>query len=109
MSDPNLKSHPGKITVTVDADLEDIVPNFLQNRHKDIEKIGEALTGNDFETIRVLGHSMKGAGGGYGFDRITDIGRAIEDAAKAQNPDAVRHEISHLADYLKRVEVVFEA
>ena len=66
----------------------------------------EALEQGDFETVRLLGHSMKGAGGGYGFDAITDIGAALEEAAKDSNPGAVLRGLSDLAAYLDRVEVV---
>ena len=96
----------GKILVKVDPDLEDLIPGFLDNRRKDIAAIQEAVGRGDFETVRVLGHSMKGAGGGYGFDAITDLGAALEQAAKSKNTDAIRLSVGDLADYLGRVEVV---
>jgi len=94
-----------KIRVRVDPDLADLIPGFLDNRRKDLATIQEALDRNDFETVRVLGHSMKGAGGGYGFDAITDIGAALEEAAKDRQPDGIRRGLRDLADYLDRVEV----
>ena len=98
----------GKILVKVDPDLADLIPGFLENRRKDITAMQEALTRDDFETVRVLGHSMKGAGGGYGFDAITDIGAALEEAAKDNNPGTVLRGLNDLAAYLDRVEVVHE-
>jgi HPt (histidine-containing phosphotransfer) domain-containing protein len=97
-----------KIVVQVDADLEDLIPGYLQNRHKDADAILQALEQQDFESIRVLGHTMKGTGGGYGFDAITDIGRALEEAAKSQNPQAIQQGLADLRDYLQAVEVVFK-
>ena len=94
--------------VQVDADLEDLIPGYLQNRRKDADAIGEALEKQDFEAIRVLGHTMKGTGGGYGFDAITDIGRALEEAAKSRNVQAIRQEVAALLDYLRAVEVVYQ-
>ena len=64
----------GKIIIHADIDLEDLIPGFLENRRKDIVEIGSLLASDDYETIQRLGHSMKGAGGGYGFDEITYIG-----------------------------------
>ena len=49
-----------------DNDLADLIPGFLENRHKDVA-IQEAIEQGNYETIRVLGHTMKGAGGGYGL------------------------------------------
>ena len=98
----------GKIIVSVDPDLADIVPHFLENRHKDIVTIREALEEDDFETIRIIGHSMKGAGGGYGFDVITDLGRDIEQAAQDKNTVEIKRLAQELSIYLARVEVVSE-
>jgi len=98
----------GKIIIQGDPDLEDLIPGFLQNRRKDVEKLHECLQMQDFESIRVLGHSMKGAGGGYGFDDITGYGARIEEAAKAQDAAVISAAATALASYLERVEVVYD-
>jgi len=97
-----------KIIVHVDPDIADLIPGFLENRHKDIKTMGEAVTQGDFEAIRVLGHSMKGAGGSYGFDAITDIGKSLEQAAIAKDSGVIKKSVQELAAYLNRVEVVYE-
>lgn len=98
----------GPIIVKVDSDLEDIIPGFLQNRQSDIEAILDALDKGDYETIRILGHNMKGAGGGYGFEVITDIGSAIEQAAKMNDAAEIKRALHELSMYLKQIEIVFE-
>ena len=103
-----MQNNNEKIIVHVDADLEELIPGFLQNRHEDIKTILNALEKGDYETVRILGHSMKGSGGGYGFDAITDIGHSIEDAAKEKNPEEIKKQVNALSGYLDRVEVVFE-
>jgi HPt (histidine-containing phosphotransfer) domain-containing protein len=97
-----------KMAVTIDKDLEDLIPGYIENRYGDIKSIRAALVTRDFDAIRVLGHSMKGSGGGYGFDAITDIGKTIEDAAKAGNSAAVSDAVERLLHYLGQVEVVYE-
>ena len=97
-----------KIIVRVDAEIKDLIPGFLENRQKDIKTILEALDQGDYETIRLLGHRMKGAGGGYGFDAITDIGRSIEQGVKEKNPEGVRRWVKELSKYLDRLEIVYE-
>ena len=77
----------GKIIVYVDADIEDLVPGFLERRHLDIGLMLDALAIEDYETVRDLGHSIKGVGGFYGFDRITEIGQALEEAAISRDSD----------------------
>lgn len=96
-----------KIVVNVDSDIEDLIPGFLENRQKDVKSIYDALEKEDYETIRILGHSMKGAGGGYGFDEITDIGRSIEESAEGKNQEEVKKWVINLSNYLDRVEIVY--
>ena len=97
-----------KIVVQVDADLEDLIPGYLQNRRQDVDSILQAVEKQDFEAIRVLGHTMKGTGGGYGFDAITEMGRALEEAARDRNIPAIRQGAAALLAYLQTVEAVFQ-
>ncbi len=73
-----MEQNRDRIVVQVNPDIEELIPEFLQRRHTDIAAISDALKKGDYETIRILGHSMKGSGGGYGFDAISDIGRRLE-------------------------------
>jgi len=97
-----------KIIVRVDPDLEDLIPGFLENRHKEIQSVFEALARDDYAAIATIGHTMKGVGGGYGFDAITDIGRSVEQAAKDKNRAKIKASLNKLSDYLGRIEIVFE-
>ena len=104
------RSQPGaieRITVHIDRDFEDIVPRFLANRRKDLATLRHALADEDFSTIRMLGHRMKGDGGGYGFDRITEIGGALELAAVQKNHAAAEQHITQLDDFLARLLVKY--
>jgi HPt (histidine-containing phosphotransfer) domain-containing protein len=96
-----------RITVMVESDLEDLVPGFLENRRKDVTRIEALLVGRDFDALRKIGHSLKGVGGGYGFDPITDLGATIEKAALQGDDATIRDACRRLADYLDRVDVVF--
>lgn len=96
-----------QIVVRVDRDLEDMIPDFLDNRRNDVVAIRDAAGKEDYETVRVLGHSMKGTGGGYGFDGITEIGAGLEQAAKRKDNAAIAHGLDQLANYLARVEVIY--
>ncbi|MCP4352459.1 MAG: response regulator [Desulfobacterales bacterium] len=97
-----------KIIVHVYSMLKNILPRFIENRQKDIRAIGEALEKDDYEAIRVMGHSMKGAGGGYGLDPVTDMGLSIEQAAKNRNPEEIQTCTRELANYLGRLEIVYD-
>ena len=95
-----------KIIIKIDPDLEDLIPGFLANRARDVTTIRALLASGDFDGIRILGHSMKGAGGGYGFDRITELGGTMETAAAAGDAATIAQANDALDDYLSRVEPV---
>jgi hypothetical protein len=96
-----------KIVVEIDPDLKEIVPGFLNNRQRDLITIESCLKQGDLNTIRMLGHRMKGDGGGYGFDKISTIGQGLEEAALARDFATIKEECAHLNDFLARVEVVY--
>jgi HPt (histidine-containing phosphotransfer) domain-containing protein len=95
-----------KIIVAIDADLEDLIPDYLENRRQDCQAVLQALERGDYETIRILGHTMKGTGGGYGFAAITEMGKTLEEAAKRHDQAAIRQTAADLAQYLQVVETV---
>ncbi|MCH9646934.1 MAG: Hpt domain-containing protein [Deltaproteobacteria bacterium] len=89
--------------VRVDDEIADLIPGYLQRRRKDCETFHQLLKEGDFSAIRALGHNLKGSGSGYGFQPISIIGRAIEEAALSQNSSSLRVEIAALEDYLDQV------
>lgn len=96
------------IRVKANPKIADLIPEFLHHRRQDVSAILEALDQGDFDTIEGLGHGMKGAGGSWGFQGITDIGAALEQAAAAADIDLSRKWVSELSSYLERVEIVDE-
>jgi hypothetical protein len=103
----NAQGNSGTIKVRLDPEIQDLIPGFLENRRKDVSAIRAAVAKNDFATITVLGHTMKGDGGGYGFDVISEIGGVIETAGKQKNASRIMQEVDRLAEFLERVEVVY--
>jgi HPt (histidine-containing phosphotransfer) domain-containing protein len=96
-----------KIIVHIDdEDVLELIPDYLEGRHNELGVLRDAVAQKDFETLRGLGHKMKGSGGSFGFDRITEIGGNLESSAKEQDMPAIEQGIADLQDYLNRVEVV---
>ena len=92
--------------VSVDPDYADLVPGFLENRRSEIDIIRNSVGRGDFAEVRRLGHGMKGAGAGYGFQVITDIGNNLEVAAINEDVPAIEAELKRLESYLSEVRVV---
>jgi HPt (histidine-containing phosphotransfer) domain-containing protein len=81
----------------VPADLRHLVPGFLDRREKEIGELRDLLSRGDFLGIREIGHRLKGTGGGYGFQRMSDLGFEIETAAKQQDFNRIKGSIDELA------------
>jgi HPt (histidine-containing phosphotransfer) domain-containing protein len=94
--------------VHIDASFEPLVPKFLTNRKKEVVTMQEALAAQDFETVRTVAHGMKGAGGSYGFDRITEIAAVVEQAAKTCDSSTIECHLPVLVSYLDRVKMVYD-
>ncbi|MBI5633647.1 MAG: response regulator [Nitrospirae bacterium] len=91
--------------VEIDPDVAELVPGFLNNRKKDAEEIGRLLAEGNFEAIRIIGHSMAGSAGGYGFPEIGKLGKAIEAAALTVKSEEIRAISCKLSEYLSAVIV----
>ncbi len=92
--------------VSVDPDLADLIPGFMENRQKDVEKIKKLLIDGNFKEIQRIAHSLKGSGGGYGFNEISRLGKEIEEVAKRSDKKEIERLNNKLAHYLSSVEVV---
>jgi HPt (histidine-containing phosphotransfer) domain-containing protein len=95
-------------TARVEGWLAEYIPRFLSNRRNDVEEIHRALGRGDFETVKRLGHNLKGVGGGYGFGPISVMGGELESAARQRNTLAAQAICDGLAEYLDRVRVITE-
>ena len=91
---------------SVNPKFADRIPAYLQNCRKNGVAMLDALDRVDFETVKYLGHQMRGSGGAFGFQGITDIGAAIQQAAESADTDASRKWVGELSSYLDRVEII---
>ncbi len=97
-----------KIVVRIDAELQDIVPLFLENRRTDVVKLTSALSAGALNEVHSIAHNLAGTGAGYGFDEISQIGYAMCHAIRIGQLENLPSLISRLADYLDAVEVIYE-
>ena len=88
------------ILLRVNRKLADRIPAYLQNCRQNVIVMLDALDRVDFETVTILGHHMRGSGGAYGFQVITDIGAALEQAAVSADNDVSRKWVGELSNYL---------
>jgi HPt (histidine-containing phosphotransfer) domain-containing protein len=95
------------ILIEIDQELISVVPDYLENRSLDCLLIERLLAEGGLDEIRSLAHKMKGSGGSYGFDEISEIGEALECAALQQDDAGIRSAVKQLRNYLTRIAVVY--
>jgi CheY-like chemotaxis protein len=96
------------ILVSPKPELADLIPEYLQNCRQNVIAVLDALDRADFETVKFLGHNMRGSGSNYGFRAITDIGAALQQAAESADTHASRKWVGELSSYLARGETIVD-
>ena len=68
-----------------DDEWAEMQTKYIAHIITEIPKIKAALNSKDYQALMIFGHNIKGSGGMYGFDDITDIGFKMETLAKAED------------------------
>jgi signal transduction histidine kinase/CheY-like chemotaxis protein len=94
----------------IDARIADLVPRFVEVCRQECAALRRASAEGSWVAAASIGHTLHGAGGGYGFDEVTRIGEAIEAAARARDAAGVSALAARLEDFLARAaQAVAEA
>ena len=96
-----------KYVVKVNPLMKDHADQFIKNRRQNIADIRKFLINNDFLEIGKIGHRLKGVGGSYGFDMVSEIGALIEEAVENRKDRAgIEGLCNKMIEYLDNVELV---
>jgi hypothetical protein len=87
----------------IDPAIQELVPNFLANRKRDVGLSRTALASANFNELRRIGHNLKGTGPTYGFPTLGALGARIESAAKAGNAELLEQSINELERLLSEL------
>ena len=82
-----------------DFDVEEwaeMQTKYVTHIISEIPKIKVALNSKDYEGLRIFGHNIKGSGGMYGFDDVTDVGFKMESLAKAEDFNSLEAVVGEL-------------
>jgi len=69
-------------TLADDADMAELVSGFVERLPTQLIEIRDALHRGDQDGVRRLAHQLKGAGGSYGFDAVSESAALLEQAVK---------------------------
>lgn len=93
--------------VYVDPELEEIMPDYLENRRKEIPVLRQALKEQTFQPIEFIGHKMRGTGPGYGLQELGTLGGILETAAQKKDPKTIETAVTALQNYLDCLEIKY--
>ena len=74
---------------------------YINHTFKELNTIKDNLGSPSFDSLRTFGHNIKGSGGMYGFNEITNFGLLIETAAKAGDLESIKSNLGELGIFLK--------
>ena len=74
---------------------------YINHTSKELVSIMEGLETKSFDLLRTFGHNIKGSGGMYGFNEVTEIGAVIEAAAKDEDMALIKSNLKDLDLFLK--------
>lgn len=100
---PNAGAAP--FVIRADPIVKPLIPGYLANRRKDLDRIRDSLAKGDFGTLRVIGHDLKGSGGAYGIPPLSELGGRLETAALANDAAAIAQLRGELEAFLDGVTV----
>ena len=83
--------------------LRDRTPAYLKNCRENVVAMDEALDRFDFAAVALLAHNLRGSGGAFGFQAITDIGAGLEQTAESADAEASRKWVIELSACLDHI------
>ncbi len=97
---------PIRSTYEADPDMLEIVCDFAHELPERAAKLEALLATRAFAELQTLAHQLKGAGGGYGFNQITEVAAQLEQALKSGAAEpAIKDRVADLCEILRAVVV----
>jgi HPt (histidine-containing phosphotransfer) domain-containing protein len=88
-----------------DPDFEELLEMFVEAIPEKKTILSDSYESAEYDEIKRQAHQLKGAGGGYGFDGLTDLAAELEPACKANDIDRVGQTLDTLLGYMDRIAV----
>lgn len=96
-----------KTIVNIDVELKELIPQFLENRQKDIEHLETLLQQNDMIAIASLAHKIKGTAAGYGFAELSKFASKIERDAKDNHLSPIQDQVRQMKIHFQNIQVQY--
>ena len=82
-----------------------VITEFVDGLPGEVRKMSEFLEQNDMASLRRVVHQLRGAGGGYGFQSITDLATITERSIDASGQlESTTAQINELIELIKLID-----
>lgn len=85
-----------------DPEFQELIKEYLIYLNTLVKKIEDGIDDKEFTQVRKIGHNIKGSGGGYGFQELTDIGKEIEFGGKDEDITQIASGLKKLKEFLSK-------
>lgn len=93
--------------VEVDAELADLIPQYISNRWADLAFARQLLAKRDFKLLVRMAHRIRGSAASYGFGGLGDISATLETAAEREDADASNEALAQYDAFLRAVRIEY--
>jgi signal transduction histidine kinase/DNA-binding NarL/FixJ family response regulator len=100
-----LSRNPIRSTFADDQDMKPIIVEFIAHLPDQVRQIEELLSQSDLAALKRAVHQLKGSGGGYGFQAVTDTAAVAEQQLADGAPiEAIAAKVNELTELLRSIE-----
>lgn len=85
----------------LDEDIVALIPGYLNNRKKDLEKMLAAFELKDIKPIKEIAHNIKGTALSYGQKNLNEIAIRLDHAAAVSEWEKVSRELTLMKKLLE--------
>lgn len=106
-TDPLDTERPVYSTLAGEPDFDELLELFAESIAERPAELSKSYRNGQIDQLRAQAHQLKGTGGGYGFQGLTDVARELEQACRAGEGDMERigEALDRVLHYLARISV----